>query len=330
MVRRVQLFIAGIGLSISACSGGSPTSPAPTPSPTPAPAPQPTTVTVTGHVMSTNVGQPLGGVSASLAGTTTITDISGVFRSTFLPMSSLRLALVGASIVPRSLLLETTSTRDVTVDAIALGGDFDLSFYRSLVRNTFDAPSGSEPLRRWTRTPSFYLKTVDEAGEAIHGPTLNLIESVAKEAVPIWTSGTLGTPIIERGTGTREGQPGWITIKFPAGLATTYCGRATVGQEGGWIELSYHVPPTAPIICRVPGAVIAPTVIRHEVGHSLGFFHTGGANDLMKGGNWSNLDQQPSLRELVHAAIAYRRPVGNVEPDSDPAGTLNLAPMTVR
>ena len=41
-------------------------------------------------------------------------------------------------------------------------------------------------------------------------------------------------------------------------------------------------------------------------------------------------DAPLSARELAHAAIAYARPIGNVDPDTDPAGTVNLAPLTVR
>ena len=58
------------------------------------------------------------------------------------------------------------------MSAISLSGGFDLNFYRQLVRNTDDAPDKLEPLRRWTRTRSIYLKTVDEAGELIDGATL--------------------------------------------------------------------------------------------------------------------------------------------------------------
>ena len=60
--------------------------------------------------------------------------------------------------------------------------------------------------------------------------------------------------------------------------------------------------------------MIAPLVVRHELGHALGFFHTGSENDVMWGGSWSNPNLTPSPRELTAAAIAYSRPVGNPEP----------------
>jgi hypothetical protein len=62
----------------------------------------------------------------------------------------------------------------------------------------------------------------------------------------------------------------------------------------------------------------------------LGFFHTDSKSDLMWGGTWSDPNQQPSGRELYHAAIAYRRPVSNTDPDSDPSSLVNLTPLVVR
>src|SRR5436190_20167701 len=157
MVRSQVGLFAACALTFSvACAGCSnsttPTSPSPS---TPAPIPTPT-VTFTAHVTATNGGQPLSALSANLGNVTTVTDSSGTFRASLLPSGTLRLALNGSGIVPRSISVAVNGSRDVSLDAIALGGAFDLTFYRAMVRHTYEAPDGLEPLRRWTRTPSIY------------------------------------------------------------------------------------------------------------------------------------------------------------------------------
>jgi hypothetical protein len=51
----------------------------------------------------------------------------------------------------------------------------------------------------------------------------------------------------------------------------------------------------------------------------------------MSGLTWflSQGDDVPTARELYHAALAYKRPVGNRDPDSDPTSAVTLAPMIV-
>src|SRR5262249_22252946 len=93
------------------------------------------------------------------------------------------------------------------------------------------------------------------------------------------------------------------------------------GQDGGWIELEYHVPGTSTAGCRVPGYIVAPRTIRHELGHAMGLWHTGFSTDLMSSGLiWmpAQANDYPTPRELQAVAIAYRRPGGNVDPDTDP------------
>ena len=328
MRRIVALAVVSL---FGACSGGSPTTPAATPIPTPTPPAPAPVYTLSGTITATNGAQPLAGITATINGTSAVTDAAGHFVDTLPFGGSFALAMTGSTIVPRQLTVAVFGPKTVTADAIVLGGGFDLTFYRAFVRNAYNVPTGLEPLRRWTRTPSIYLKTVDEAGEAIHGPTLDLIEAIVKDAVPRWTSGALGVPIVERGTETRVGQTGWITIRFPStdtAKDSGICGQAQIAVDGGWVELAYHVPAG----CRAPGYVIAPRTVRHELGHALGFFHTGIEADVMSGLQWRTemADEQPTPHELYHAAIAYRRIVGNQDPDQDPASAVNLAPMTVR
>lgn len=314
-----------LAFAISACGGTSPTAPMATAAPIVTPAPTP--AQLSGHLVATNGGQPIGNAAVSLGSVTATTNNSGDFTSA-MPFGTIRVNVTGSGLFPRSLFAAVSGNRALALDAISLNG-FDPAFYRQMVRNTFAAPSGSEPLRRWMRTPQIYLKTVDEAGEAIHGPTLDLIEATLRTGVPLWTSQLLGSPTITRGTGSMVGVSGWITVRFPATEATTACGLSQIGADGGSIDLSYHVPPGAAIHCRAPGYVIAPRVVLHELGHALGFWHTDAVSDVMWGGTWTDATQQPSAREIYHAAIAYHRPIGNMEPDTDPASAINALAIVV-
>jgi hypothetical protein len=58
------------------------------------------------------------------------------------------------------------------------------------------------------------------------------------------------------------------------------------------------------------------------MGHALGFFHTDRSEDLMFN-TIRTCEGAASKRERLQAAIAYSRPIGNVDPDDDPETTVN-------
>jgi hypothetical protein len=221
--------------------------------------------------------------------------------------------LMATCIASAEPALPAPTAGDVRLDATALSSEFDLAFYRQLVRNGFEAPTHLEPLRRWTTNPQIYLRTVDDAGTAIDPKMLDSTETTIRETIPMWTAGTLRADTIERGTGSRVGENAWITVSWPSVPGPGgICGSADVGLPGGEIRLYYKSR------CGCPGGLqTRPRTVRHEIGHAMGFWHTDSPTDLMAGIGVAGCDARPSPRELAHAAIAYRRPVGNLDPDTD-------------
>lgn len=194
-----------------------------------------------------------------------------------------------------------------TPDPVLSDPRYSASFYRMFALGAADGGfSGLTPLRRQTQAPRIYLRTVDDAGAAIDAYTLNetaaaLINTTGK------LTGVFGLAGLEQGTGTREGQAGWITVRWST-VVDDVCGRAVIG--GGLITL---FPLETRCRCSNGPAVRLYTV-KHELGHVLGFYHTGDTNDLMSGIAVSTCDKDPSPREVFHASVAYSRAVGSLEP----------------
>ncbi len=297
----------------SACSGKS--------SPTAPPSvPMPSTVTFSGRLTATNGGQALSEQAVAFASQTGITDASGRFSLAVHPTTA-ALVFSGTGIVTRSLTFNVGMPRDVSADAILMDGQFDQAFYRSFVRNAYATPDQLQPLRRLTRAPIVYVQTVDEAGRPIDATTLRTVIDAVWSVGSMWTGGQFGIQDVLSGTEDHTGQAGYLTVKWAP--LNNLCGQSNVGLDGGVITLDTTAT------CGCNGSRMRPRTVRHELGHAFGFWHTGDVGDLMSGLSVNFCDQALSARELYHSAIAYRRPVGNIDPDSDPVSTVNLAPMRV-
>ena len=295
-VRRIAVALGAV--AIAACSGGSPSSPTPsTPTGNTPTTPTHARPTVVATVTDTVTGQSLGITTQEVE---------------LLPA---RIEYSRTGYVTRSAWITGTSP---SIDLIPEAPPFSMDFYRLFARGGLDGRT-LQVIRRWTRAPSIYLKTVDEAGAPMPTAQLDSVEQTVRETAPLYTGGRFGIAMVERGTGTREGQSGWITIKWPADALEATCGRATVGPDGGYIELLYKRGGG----CACGTLATRPRTVAHELGHSFGFWHTDSADDLMSGTGVFGCSGSPSARERFHASIAYSRPPGNRDVDVDPVATAS-------
>jgi hypothetical protein len=178
----------------------------------------------------------------------------------------------------------------------------DAQFYREFVQNAFESPRHLEPIRL-LRTPlRIYLRTEDEAGQPIDAATQAITESILRDTTSIWSGGTFDVIDVERGTGTRENVPGWITVKWTAVPMSGQCGRSTVGVDGGYIEFDGSGACSCGLQTRV-----YPRLVRHELGHAMGYYHTDDPMDVMYGQSITPdmCDVMPSARERRHARFAH-------------------------
>jgi hypothetical protein len=179
---------------------------------------------------------------------------------------------------------------------------FEPSFYRAFLQNGFEAPEHLEPIRILNGPLRVYLRDRDDAGRDVDVATLNTTEAILRESAWIWSGERFGVAEVERGAGTREKVSGWITVKWRAASNDDRCGRSTVGVAGGYIE--FNLLPSCS--CGRTGGVY-PRLIRHELGHAMGYYHTDSLADVMYGQAIppEACDALPSDRERRHAKFAY-------------------------
>lgn len=188
------------------------------------------------------------------------------------------------------------------VDALTIGDAFQPVFFRAFLQNGYEQPDRLEPIRILRGPFRIYLRTQDDTWRSIDDAILDSTENILIDGARIWSGGTFGVTAVARGTGTREKQSGWITVRWSdAGLGDR-CGRSTVGVDGGFIQFST----SAACSCGKTSGVY-PRLVRHELGHAMGYYHTDSVSDVMYGRAIAadSCDILPSARERRHAKFAH-------------------------
>ena len=214
-----------------------------------------------------------------------------------LAAGGLLLAACGCTVAPSP----TQPTAVRTVDA-STSARFEPAFYRAFVQNGFEAPQSLEPIRLLRGPLRVYVQTHDNGGRAVDAATLDATERTLIEAARIWSGDTFGVVGVTRGAGSRETVPGWITVKWSGAPPAGSCGRSTVGVDGGFIELNV----SGACSCGAATGVF-PRLIRHELGHAMGYYHTDHPDDVMYGRSITSAQcyALPSERERLHARLAH-------------------------
>ena len=306
--RTLQQIFALLGLAAAiACGGGGGGSPTQSTPPV-------VTWNQTGHVVATNTQTPVAGAHVSTTPASADTNGNGDFTLTApsTPTASQKVTVAAAGYITHETTMRLPRTDPVNLDLISTAPPFDQTFFDGLARG--GRTGNTYALARWDHQMTFYLKTVDENGRPLTDAQLNTIRRGIRDGVQYFTNGAYKA-VIEEGTGTKEGQAGYVTVLpkvvIPDG---DFCSFASeIGGDPSVIDLRLDA-------CGCKGISIPIIEVLHAVGNAVGMFGVGESGHVMS--NPYSIaacpDVAPTAKERYHAALIYARPRGNTGPDIDP------------
>jgi hypothetical protein len=313
----IALIFALIG--VSACGGGSPTSPS---SPSSSIETRTTflgqTVDAISGVASANVTVLVPGAAA------TTSDAEGKFQLDATG-SAIRARMQGAGMIDREAIMRPSTGERTRLSLIPT--TFDLAAFDEMFRGSHAR------LQRWTTRPALVIvaSVMDYQGEADAYTAANdrltdddVAQMIADltEGLSLLTGGTytsFASVEIERpSAGTRVSvlRQGKVVVGRYNGIATD-AGRVGYGR---WFEFSDGSIAGGAVFLdpRFDKSDPRRRLLRmHELGHALGYNHVTKRPSIMN----AMIGTEPTDFDRAAAMIAFQRPIGNQSPDTDPDGT---------
>jgi hypothetical protein len=172
-------------------------------------------------------------------------------------------------------------------------------------RNTWEQPNNPQPLKHWTTTPNFHIETMwRDTGAPIDPAVLQYVAGEIRRVIPQLTDNHFEAGRIE------FGPEQWNFVQDYVSIHWDHSGNyGVLGQNPGQVQFG-------------TASVCTSIMIIHELGHAMGYWHSGTQNTVMGAHVLASCNLEDfRADELQVARIMYNRPPGNVEPDRDPVGS---------
>ena len=273
---------------------------------------------LSGTLVSYGDRAPLQGVVITLGQSISTTDAQGRFSFSNLPDSGgVIVTAAPVGFIYRGAGLSLSQARNgLTIDAVRDAAPFSLAFYRGWARNGFESID-LQSTKPWTRDPSFYVRMiVDSTTTRVDPDVVERIRQVFEKSIPELTGGKFHLAAFETGDDARPLADGWVNLTFYTQIGGSFA-QSTVGGNSGTMSIRYGMVSSAttnPTNCSSPEVSLAD----HEITHTMGFWHTPNViADSFSGTGCPGAPRPDYIR--YHSAVMYSRPVGNRDPDLDPA-----------